>query len=52
MAKRGSDSPGTSSVKKKKYAAKYKPEWTTDLQFICHSDKRRRLHTVECAIRT
>ena len=39
MAKRGSDSPCASSAKKKKYAAKYKPEWATDLQFICHSDK-------------
>ena len=39
MVKRGSDSPCASSAKKKKYAAKYKPEWTTDLQFICHSDK-------------
>ena len=33
-------SPCASSVKEKKYAAKYKPEWATDLQFICHSDKR------------
>ena len=40
MAKRGSDSPCASSAKKKKYAAKYKPEWATDLPFICHSDKR------------
>ena len=40
MAKCGSDSPCASSAKKKKYAAKYKPEWATDLQFICHSDKR------------
>ena len=39
MAKRGSDSPCASSAKKKKYAAKYKPEWATDLQFICLSDK-------------
>ena len=39
MAKRGSDLPCTSSAKKKKCAAKYKPEWATDLQFICHSDK-------------
>ena len=39
MAKRGSDSPCASSAKKKKYAAKYKPELATDLQFICHSDK-------------
>ena len=38
MAKHGSDSPCASSAKKK-YAAKYKPEWATDLQFICHSDK-------------
>ena len=38
MAKRRSDSPCASSAKKK-YAAKYKPEWATDLQFICHSDK-------------
>ena len=39
MAKRGSDSSCASSVKKKNYAGKYKPEWATDLQFICHSDK-------------
>ena len=39
MAKRGFDSPCASSAKKKKYAAKYEPEWATDLQFICHSDK-------------
>ena len=39
MAKCRSDSPCASSAKKKKYAAKYKPEWATDLQFICHSDK-------------
>ena len=39
MAKRGSDSPCASSAKRKKYAARYKPEWVTDLQFICHSDK-------------
>ena len=40
MAKHGSDSPCASSTEKK-YAAKYKPEWATDLQFIiiCHSDK-------------
>ena len=38
MAKCGSDSPCASSAKK--YAAKYKPEWATDLQFIYHSDKR------------
>ena len=39
MAKHGSDSPCASSAKKK-YAAKYKPQWATDLQFIiiCHSD--------------
>ena len=38
--KHGSESPCTSSAKKK-YAAKYKLEWATDLQFIiiCHSDK-------------
>ena len=35
MAKHGSDLPCTSSAKKKKY----KPEWATDLQFICHSDQ-------------
>ena len=39
MTKRGSDLPCASSAKKKKYAAKYKPEWATDLQFICRSDK-------------
>ena len=39
MAKRGSDSPCASSAKRKKYAARYKPEWVTDLQFKCHSDK-------------
>ena len=39
MAKCRSDSSCTSSVKKKNYAAKYKLEWATDLQFICHSDK-------------
>ena len=39
IAKYGSGSPYASSAKKKKYAAKYKPEWATDLQFICHSDK-------------
>ena len=39
MAKCGSDSPCASSTKKKIYTAKYKPEWATDLQFICHSDK-------------
>ena len=39
MAKHGSDSLCASSGKKK-FAAKYKPEWATDLQFICHSDKR------------
>ena len=50
MAKRGSDSSCAISAKKKKYAAKYKPEWATDLLFICHSE--RRLHTVECVIRT
>ena len=40
MAKHGSDLPCASSAKKK-YDAKYKPEWATDLQFIiiCHSDK-------------
>ena len=40
MAKYGSDLPCASSEKKKKYAVKYKLEWATDLQFICHSDKR------------
>ena len=39
MAKRRSNWPCASSAKKKKYAAKYKPEWATDFQFICHSDK-------------
>ena len=40
MAKHGSDSPCASSAKKK-YTAKYKPEWAIDLQFIIiyHSDK-------------
>ena len=38
MAKCGSDLPCANSAKKK-YAAKYKPEWVTELQFICHSDK-------------
>ena len=31
MAKHGSDSPCASSAKKKKYVAKYKSEWVTDL---------------------
>ena len=39
MAKRGSDSSCASSAKRKKYAARYKPDWVTDLKFICHSDK-------------
>ena len=39
MAKCGSNLPCANSAKKKKYAAKYKPEWATDLPFICHSDK-------------
>ena len=39
MAKRACDSPCASSAKKKKYAARYQPEWATEMNFICASDK-------------
>jgi len=39
MAKRASDSPCASSAKKRKYAAKYQPEWATQVDVICVSDK-------------
>ena len=39
MAKRASDSPCASSAKKRKYAAKYQPEWATQMDVICASEK-------------
>ena len=39
MAKCGCDSPCASSTKKRKYATKYQPEWATEMDFICASDK-------------
>ena len=39
MVKRASDSPCASFAKKRKYAGKYQPEWATQMDFICASDK-------------
>ena len=39
MAKRVSDSPCAGSAKNRKYVAKYQPEWATQMDFICASDK-------------
>ena len=39
MAKRAYDSPCASSVKKRKYTAKYQPGWATQIDFIYASDK-------------